>query len=97
MKLAIPALNGQLFPHFGKCSEFAFVEIDLTAKTIVSTQIIAAPPHEPGKLPVWLKSHGVTILITGGIGAHAAELCAKNGIQVLTGAPAQPVEAVVTA
>lgn len=97
MKLAIPALNGKLFPHFGKCSQIAVIEVDTTTRTIESTQIIAAPPHEPGRLPLWLKSHGVTVLLTGGIGARAAELCTSNGIQVLAGAPVESVENIVTA
>ncbi len=95
MKLAIPVLNGKLFPHFGKCSEVAFIEVDTTAKTIISTRILAAPRHEHGKLPAWLKSHAVDLLITGGIGAPAKELCANNAIQVLTGAPAKPIEELV--
>jgi predicted Fe-Mo cluster-binding NifX family protein len=97
MKLAIPVLDSLLYPHFGRCSELAIVEVDMTSKAILSKQILAAPKHEPGKLPQWLKSHGVNVVITGGIGARAAELCDMNQIQVLTGAPAEPVDAVVTA
>lgn len=96
MKLAVPVLNGQLFPHFGRSSEFAFFQFDATTGNLVSKEILAAPPHEPGILPAWLQSHRIRVLIAGGIGAQAAELCRRNAIQVLAGAPSEPVERIVT-
>ena len=50
MKRAVPVLNGQLFPHFGRSSGFAFFAFDASTGNIVSKEIIAAPPHEPGIL-----------------------------------------------
>jgi predicted Fe-Mo cluster-binding NifX family protein len=97
MKIAIPASEGKLFPHFGHCREVAMVEVDPTKKTIVSTKIIPAPPHEPGSFPAWFKAQGANVVITGGMGQRALDLFTAGGIQVVAGAPVDTVESTVTA
>ena len=34
MKIVVPASNGKLCSHFGKCDYFAFVDVDLEKKEI---------------------------------------------------------------
>jgi predicted Fe-Mo cluster-binding NifX family protein len=46
---------------------------------------IKSPGHEPGKLPPFLASHGVNIIIAGGMGGRAVDLFHENGIEVILG------------
>jgi predicted Fe-Mo cluster-binding NifX family protein len=97
MKIAIPVANGRLSMHFGHCEQFALVEADETSRKILQTQVLVPPPHEPGVLPAWLHQQGADMIIAGGMGARAQALFARNGIQVLVGAPAESPEALVQA
>ena len=87
MRIAIPMAGGQLSPHFGHCEEFALIEVDHEAKSILSHSSVAAPPHVPGMLPGWLAGQGVDVIIAGGIGGRAMELFEQASIQVAPGAP----------
>ena len=87
MRIAIPMTGDCLEQHFGHCRRFAFIDINPDTKTIVSTLEIAAPEHEPGLLPPWLKGHDVTHVIAGGIGDRARSLCNGLSIEVIAGAP----------
>jgi len=90
VKIAIPTRDGKLCPHFGHCEEFAFLEIDPETKRITRSEKAAAPAHEPGLLPRWLKKCGVGLVIAGGMGARALSLFADNGVEVIVGAPEAP-------
>ena len=46
---------------------------------------LKSPEHEPGKLPPFLASHGVNIIIAGGMGQRAVDLFHENGIEVILG------------
>ena len=95
MKIAIPLAGGKLAMHFGHCDVFAILDVDADKKAITARQDIEPPPHQPGMLPPWLGSQGVNVVIAGGMGQRALSLFAEQGIQVLTGAPAQPAEVLV--
>lgn len=97
MRIAIPLADGHLCMHFGHCENFALVDCDPVAKTIVKSETIAAPAHEPGLLPGWLAERGATVIIAGGMGSRAQGLFAQSGITVVTGAPSGAPEQVVTA
>jgi len=86
MKIAIPVTGEQLDPHFGHCENFAVYDVNQQAKTISETNRITPPPHEPGLLPGWLKSQGIDLIITGGMGQKAIQLCHQNQIEVILGA-----------
>lgn len=87
--------NGQLCMHFGHCENFAVIEVDEQAKTILNTEFLTPPPHEPGVIPRWIGSLGVQLVIAGGMGPMAQQLLAGQGIRVLAGAtPAAPEELV---
>jgi ATP-binding protein involved in chromosome partitioning len=92
MKIAIPLVNGRLSEHFGHCEQFALVEVNPEAKTIVSQKQVVPPPHEPGVLPRWLHEQGVLVIIAGGMGQRAINLFNEYGITVKTGAPGQTPE-----
>jgi hypothetical protein len=69
MKIAIPITGGKLSAHFGHCEGFALVDADAESRTITSTQIVAAPPHEPGLLPRWLAEKGAQMRAANAIRA----------------------------
>ena len=97
MKIAIPIENGRLNSHFGGSREFAIVEVDANAKTILRSETLPAPKHEPGAFPRWLHSLGVQVIIAGGIGQRALTLFAEQGINVVAGPADEPVEALIAA
>lgn len=97
MKIAIPLAAGRLSMHFGHCEEFALVDVDPDNKEINNTELIDAPPHQPGLLPRWLHEQGANVIIAGGMGQRAQQLFAQNDIQVVIGASALTPEELVKA
>lgn len=95
MRIAIPVADGFLSQHFGHCKNFALVDVDPATKQITSSSEIAAPEHQPGLLPPWLKERGVNLVIAGGMGSRAHSLFQAESIEVLTGAPAESVAELV--
>jgi ATP-binding protein involved in chromosome partitioning len=91
--VAIPVSGGKLSSHFGHCEEFAFVETE--NGKITGTEMRTPPAHEPGVLPRWLYEQGADVLIAGGMGEQAQQLCRENGIEVIIGAPMDPPEPLV--
>lgn len=97
MIIAIPVENGKLCSHFGHCPAFALMQIAPDGKSVAARRDIDAPPHEPGLLPNWLYERGVNLILCGGMGPRALELFAQKGIEVVTGAPMETPEALVSA
>ena len=97
MKIAIPLANGRLSMHFGRCEQFALVEVDEAAKKVRETKLLTPPAHEPGVLPRWLHEQGATVIITGGMGTRARQLFTQSGITVIVGAPAETPDKIVSA
>ncbi len=97
MRIAIPLANGKLAMHFGHCERFAILHTDIDQKTIVKTEEIESPPHEPGLLPKWLADRGAQMIIAGGMGRRALMLFGQNSIEVIVGAPAEEPEEIVAA
>ena len=97
MRYAVPTTNGRLAGHFGHCEHFAIIDADEATGTVAKKQLLAAPPHQPGLLPVWLSEHGVSTVIAGGMGARAQGIFAENRIRVIVGAPEGDPEEVVVA
>lgn len=96
MKIAIPLTEGRLSSHFGHCQEFAFVEIDENAQSIVEITKLAPPPHEPGTFPAWVAEQGAKLVIAGGMGQRAISLFQGQGLDVVVGAPNSSAEELVT-
>ena len=97
MKIAVPTVNGTLCEHFGHCQQFVVIDIDEDTKTIADTQALTPPAHQPGVFPEWLGSIGVSVVIAGGIGGRAIQLFNAKGIQVFSGAPVAPPDALARA
>jgi len=97
MRIAIPVADGRLCPHFGHCEQFALLDVDAATKQVTQTQMLQAPEHQPGLLPRWLHERGATVIIAGGMGQHAQDLFAQNGIRVIIGAPSEEPAVLVRA
>lgn len=95
MKIAIPIADGLLCAHFGHCQQFTILEIDPEAKSILKSETLTPPPHEPGVFPSWLGGMGCDIIIAGGMGGRAIDMFRQNNIQVVIGAPSRKPEEIV--
>jgi predicted Fe-Mo cluster-binding NifX family protein len=95
MKIALPTSQGKLCAHFGHCEEFTMFDVDFEQKVILRKEILKSPPHEPGKLPVWLKEKGVTTVIAGGMGVRAQQIFNSEGVSVIVGASESEPENIV--
>jgi predicted Fe-Mo cluster-binding NifX family protein len=84
MKIAVASDKNNVSPHFGHCEGFAVFEVE--DKKIGVRDFLPNPGHRPGFLPLFLKEHGVEVIIAGGMGAAAQELFKANGITVIIGA-----------
>ena len=89
MRIAIPMSGDFLEQHFGHSEKFAMVDVAPGTKEVSAVTEIVAPEHQPGLLPPWLKEHGVTLVIAGGMGSRARLLLQEASIEVITGAPSE--------
>lgn len=93
LRIAIPTSAGRLHGHFGGAKEFTLVDADREAGVVTAKQVVAAPPHQPGLFPRWLREQGVQVVLAGGIGRRALELFAQQGITVRAARPDSPADA----
>jgi predicted Fe-Mo cluster-binding NifX family protein len=87
VKIAVPLQNGKVSGHFGHPDFFALLSVDSSSKEVVDETLRTPPPHEPGRLPLWLAEQGVDVVLAGGIGHRAVALLESRGIEVQTGVP----------
>ncbi|MFO7810170.1 MAG: NifB/NifX family molybdenum-iron cluster-binding protein [Candidatus Delongbacteria bacterium] len=82
-KFAVPTRDKKLCEHFGHCQKFAIIEVD--DETIIKSEFVDPPAHEPGLFPKFLSDMGVSTIIAGGMGQKAQNLFSKNNIEVCVG------------
>lgn len=92
MKIAVASENDKVTGHFGHCSHFNLYETE--NNQITKHTCIPNPGHKPGFLPKFLHEHGVSVIISGGMGGGAVDICKEKGIQVITGASGEAEAAV---
>ncbi len=95
MKIAVPAANDMMCPHFGHCEQFYIFEVDKEDKIIKNVEKLTPPPHEPGLLPKWLGEKNVNLIVAGGMGVRAQNLFIQNGVEVITGASIKEPKALI--
>ncbi|MBP9900548.1 MAG: NifB/NifX family molybdenum-iron cluster-binding protein [Verrucomicrobiota bacterium] len=95
IRIAIPSADGRLHGHFGGCREFTLVDANTQERTVLATQTLPAPPHQPGAFPRWLREQGVGVVIAGGIGKRALDNFALHGIAVHAGEINAHIDALV--
>jgi predicted Fe-Mo cluster-binding NifX family protein len=69
-----------------------YVVEDCSIKEMIEKE---GPEHEPGVIPRWLKSEGVDVVITGGVGQKAIRLFESLGIQTVVGVSPRETDEVV--
>ena len=92
IKIAVSAnedngLDSAVSPHFGRCPYFALVDVD--GRAIQAIETIPNPyygQHQPGQVPGFIRSQGVDVMLTGGMGGRAVGFFEQYGIQPVTGA-----------
>ena len=84
---AVPTENGKLCAHFGHCEKFAIVETD--EQKVIKEEFVTPPVHQPGVYPQFLAQHGVSVIISGGMGQKAQQLFTQNNIEVCMGVAAE--------
>ncbi len=100
MRIAVSAesdggLQSEVSPHFGRCPYFALV--DVGESTVAGVTTVANPfygNHQPGQIPAFIHAQGVSVMVSGGMGARATAFFAEYGIAVATGASGTVGEAV---
>ena len=95
VRIAIPITGTQLAEHFGHCERFALYDVETESKEILAVADMAAPEHQPGLLPPWLKERGVTHVIARGLGSRARSLFEELSVTVITGAQTQDASTLV--
>jgi ATPases involved in chromosome partitioning len=83
MKIGIATEENNVSSHFGKCEYFTIAEIENSR--IISKEVISTEGNQHGLLPGFLASHGVSIVIAGGMGEGARQKLEENNIQILSG------------
>ena len=84
---AVPTQNGKLCAHFGHCEKFAIVETE--DNKVIKEEFLTPPVHQPGVYPQFLAEHGVSVIISGGMGQKAQHLFTQNNIEVCMGVNAE--------
>jgi len=81
-------LDSVLSYHFGHCPYFVIVDVDESGnvKNVESIPNPLMGKHAPGELPAFMKSKGVNVIITGGMGPKAQQYFASYGIRTIIGA-----------
>ena len=92
MRIAISAdgdhgLQSIVSPHFGRCP--CYVLADVEDGQVEELEVVANPyygQHAPGEVPAFIRSQGVHVMLTGGMGRRAVALFEEFGIEAVTGA-----------
>ena len=82
MKVAVPLEGGLLCTHFGHSKRFAIFEVDPDDVVRAGYSISAIPEGGHDLLAGWMKGHGVTLVISGGIGTGAVQRLNMAGIKI---------------
>lgn len=85
MRLAIPCEGDQVCEHFGRASQFMFVDADLASGRIEREETLTPPPHEPGLWPKWVADQGADVVLAVGMGGRAVQRFAEHGVDVVVG------------
>ena len=92
MKIAATYSNGMIFQHFGHCEAFKIYEVE--NGTFTSATVVSAIGSGHGALAGFLQSHGVEVLVCGGIGMGARNALAAAGIKLYPGVSGSADDAV---
>ena len=80
---AIPYENGQVVGHYGKTQAFLIATIE--DGNIMNHDVVPTQGKGHGELAGFLKEHGVTVCLCGGMGEGAYQTLTTQGIAVIRG------------
>ncbi len=83
MKIAVTYEDGAVFQHFGRTEAFKIYEVENGG--VIRSEVTGTGGSGHGALAGFLKTHGVDVLICGGMGGGAKMALAQAGIQVFGG------------
>lgn len=84
-RVAIPIANNKLSENFGECNYYEIYEID---KEIISKKTALLPADLTlTDLPGWLKSEGITDVITYRVHSEIIKLFASKKVNLFVGIP----------
>jgi predicted Fe-Mo cluster-binding NifX family protein len=92
MRIAISAegdrgLDSIVSPHFGRCPSYVLVDVeDGQAQELRVVDNPYHAQHVPGQVPAFIRSQGVDVMLTGGMGWRAIALFEEYGIEAVSGA-----------
>ena len=92
MRIAISAddsngLESVVSPHFGRCPHYILADVE--GQEVKAVQAVDNPyrgQHAPGRVPGFIQSQGVHVMLTGGMGGRAIGFFEQYGIEAVTGA-----------
>ena len=92
MRIAISAdnqngLDSVVSPHFGRCPHYILVDVD--GHEVKAVNFVDNPyygQHSPGMVPDFIHSHGVDVMLTGGMGRRAIAFFEQLGVEAVSGA-----------
>jgi predicted Fe-Mo cluster-binding NifX family protein len=92
MRIAISAddnngLESVVSPHFGRCPHYILADVE--GQEVKAVQAVGNPyysRHAPGQVPGFIRSQGVNVMLTGGMGRRAIGFFEQYGIEAVTGA-----------
>jgi predicted Fe-Mo cluster-binding NifX family protein len=92
-RVAIPILNNQLSENFGECNYYTIFEI---GKKVESTKTTLLPAGiDMFALPSWLKSEGITDVVTYKINRNIVNLFVAEKINLFLGIPIATPEKII--
>jgi predicted Fe-Mo cluster-binding NifX family protein len=92
MRVAVSAddkngLDSVVSPHFGRCPHYILVDVDgREVKDILAVDNPYYGQHAPGRVPGFINSQSVHVMLTGGMGGRAIAFFEQYGIEAVTGA-----------
>jgi len=83
MKVAVSTDSGMVAEHFGRCPQFTIAEIN--GGKVEKAETIENPGHATGFLPNFFSEKGIDVLVAGGAGSRAQQICSELGIKLVLG------------
>ncbi len=74
-------LQSEMSGHFGRCPYFALIDVE--GQDIKHVQVVNNPyfnNHVPGKVPAFISSQNVNVMIAGGMGPRAIDIEVATGV-----------------
>ena len=83
MIVAVTSKDGEVYQHFGHSEEFVLFEID--NGKVIERKAVPTDGQGHGALADFLKTHSVSAVICGGIGAGAKNALRDKKIELIAG------------